>query len=361
MEDTNADLSPRPAEPHPAADLSRRFSIEEVGFFEGTEKLLEVWFDIPSPESESRGLRDIPMSFWQVLLDLAKCHVLSKCNNEKLDAYVLSESSMFISRNRFILKTCGTTSLLSTVKPLLKTVKKFYPRSEVKDFFYSHSPFMKPDLQLHPHHSFNDESTYLDTIFPDGAAYVLGRINGKCWYLYLVESIENPLQDPDQTLEILMTEFDSELIGRFSKLSYESAEDLNKSTGLNDLIPGATIDSYIFEPCGFSLNAIVKEDMYFTIHVTPQEECAYVSFETNVVGECYKSLINKVLDIFKPGSFTLTLFANKAAKCNFSHSADHDGALSNYTCLDKQISLFSIYNLTFLHYKHNSLYNHNNK
>ena len=28
--------------------------------------------------------------------------------------------------------------------------------------------------------------------------------------------------------KILMTEFDSELIGRFSKLCYESAEDLNK-------------------------------------------------------------------------------------------------------------------------------------
>ena len=39
---------------------------------------------------------------------------------------------MFISKNRFILKTCGTTSLLYTVKPLLATVKEFYPESEVK-------------------------------------------------------------------------------------------------------------------------------------------------------------------------------------------------------------------------------------
>ena len=110
--------------------------------------------------------------FWQKLLDLAKCHILSECSNDEVDAYILrsvalrgeqgiaswlellcktdrsfkivprlylspslclsSESSMFISKNRFILKTCGTTSLLYTVKPLLATVKEFYPESEVK-------------------------------------------------------------------------------------------------------------------------------------------------------------------------------------------------------------------------------------
>jgi Adenosylmethionine decarboxylase len=33
-----------------------------------------------------------------------------------------SESSMFISKNRFILKTCGRTTLLAAIKPLLKLV-----------------------------------------------------------------------------------------------------------------------------------------------------------------------------------------------------------------------------------------------
>ena len=40
---------------------TRVFSVEEVGFFEGAEKLLEMWFDLPgSQEGSSRGLRAVP-------------------------------------------------------------------------------------------------------------------------------------------------------------------------------------------------------------------------------------------------------------------------------------------------------------
>ncbi len=35
------------------------FSVEEFGFFEGTEKLLEVWFSLSNKCYSTRGLRDI--------------------------------------------------------------------------------------------------------------------------------------------------------------------------------------------------------------------------------------------------------------------------------------------------------------
>lgn len=38
----------------------RVFTMEEVGFFEGTEKLLEMWFSLPDDRTDSRGLRDMP-------------------------------------------------------------------------------------------------------------------------------------------------------------------------------------------------------------------------------------------------------------------------------------------------------------
>lgn len=41
--------------------VTRVFSVEEVGFFEGAEKLLEMWFNLPgSQERSSLGLRAVP-------------------------------------------------------------------------------------------------------------------------------------------------------------------------------------------------------------------------------------------------------------------------------------------------------------
>ena len=45
--------------------------------------------------------------------------------NGQVDAYVLSESSMFISQRRFILKTCGTTTPLECIRDLLGMAKLF--------------------------------------------------------------------------------------------------------------------------------------------------------------------------------------------------------------------------------------------
>ena len=55
----------------------------------------------------------------------------------------------------------------------------------------------------------------------------------------------------------------------------------------------------------------MQGDEYFTIHVTPQVECAWVSFETNLVLDSHIHIIAKVLSIFKPGSFTVSLFMSK--------------------------------------------------
>jgi len=51
-----------------------------------------------------------------------------------------------------------------------------------------------------------------------------------------------------------------------------------------------------------------------TIHITPQQEYSYVSFETNVPQTSYKELISKVLKTFQPEKFVLTMFSNEV--CN---------------------------------------------
>ncbi len=58
--------------------------------------------------------------------------------------------------------------------------------------------------------------------------------------------------------QILMTELDPALMTMFSTSAYTSAEELTSDIGLTDLVPGAILDPWLFEPCGYSLNAIVK-------------------------------------------------------------------------------------------------------
>ncbi len=54
---------------------------------------------------------------------------------------------------------------------------------------------------------------------------------------------------------------------------------MTKCSGILDLLPqGAKVDDFSFEPYGYSMNAIWNQN-YYSIHVTPQEQCSYASFE----------------------------------------------------------------------------------
>jgi S-adenosylmethionine decarboxylase len=86
---------------------------------------------------------------------------------------------------------------------------------------------------------------------------------------------------------------------------------MTKAAGIDQLVPGATIDPRAFEPCGYSMNAILYNS-YSTIHITPEKNCSYVSFETNQKLASYHSLINNVVRTFKPKRFVLTMMADEA-------------------------------------------------
>ena len=57
-----------------------------------------------------------------------------------------------------------------------------------------------------------------------------------------------------------------------------------------------------------------------TIHITPEAEFSYVSFESNIPQSSYMDVITRVLDTFRPGKFIVTAFANKVL-LSFIHSS----------------------------------------
>ena len=60
-----------------------------------------------------------------------------------------------------------------------------------------------------------------------------------------------------------------------------------------------------------------------TIHITPEPECSYVSFESNIPLKSYSEVIQRVVNTFKPGRFIFTLFANRVNFQYFLKTVEH--------------------------------------
>eukprot|EP00621_Florenciella_sp_RCC1693_P013042 CAMPEP_0182546708 /NCGR_PEP_ID=MMETSP1323-20130603/36419_1 /TAXON_ID=236787 /ORGANISM="Florenciella parvula, Strain RCC1693" /LENGTH=182 /DNA_ID=CAMNT_0024757965 /DNA_START=64 /DNA_END=612 /DNA_ORIENTATION=- len=85
-----------------------------------------------------------------------------------------------------------------------------------------------------------------------------------------------------------------------------AAKYMTAASGIDNLVPGAIIDDRAFDPCGYSMNAILYGS-YTTVHITPEQECSYASFETSTPLTSYSALINNVLSTFRPMRVVVTL------------------------------------------------------
>ncbi|KZT58890.1 S-adenosylmethionine decarboxylase [Calocera cornea HHB12733] len=356
--------------------------------FEGPEKLLEIWF-APSADrlplideakygsgdgdgdgdvdGQRKGLRRIDRAVWEEMLDIVKCKVLSVIVGEELDAYLLSESSLFVSPHKIILKTCGTTLNLLGLPRILDIASRHCGFRKVWRCFYSRKSFMFPERQLGPHREWGEEVRYLDAFFRNGSAYTVGKVNGDHWLLYLTSppnsiygsrlrmytpsptpSLEDsptlPDLEQDYTIEILMSHMSTPARLPFFYHQKEAAEGrghsyarkLSTELGIDTLFPvdRTTLDAFAFDPCGYSANALIDwggGEGYYTIHVTPEAGWSYASFECNVPLPSRDSsalgvrgldpdlpdlqtLVRNVVNIFDPGRLSITLFVSTSAK-----------------------------------------------
>jgi len=138
---------------------------------------------------------------------------------------------------------------------------------------------------------------------------------------------------PEKTLEIMMHKLDAGVAAQFYRK--DDTSDKDKFPGIQDLIEDSETDEFNFSPCGYSMNGLAKQ-AYSTIHVTPEAICSYASFETNLSLASYTALINNVLNIFKPGTFTITFFSEKSSAV--APSAPFDLDLEGYVMKHKSFS-----------------------
>jgi len=249
----------------------------------------------------------VPLERWEEMLTMINCSVLSYMRNEYCDAYLLSESSLFVYSHKVLIKTCGKITLLRCLDYLIGLGKEFCG-SSVIFFTYSRRNFLFPDEQLPPHTSWQEESSYLREHFPEGEALVFGPRSCDHHFTFVYESTKkvDPIGTGSTTLEVLMTGLDRSVMDMFyQKEDFISSREVTTHTGIADLLPGVKLDDHQFDPLGYSLNGLYDED-YFTIHITPQPECSFVSFETNSV-QNYQQTVQNVVNLFKPDTFTVLL------------------------------------------------------
>ena len=58
------------------------------------------------------------------------------------------------------------------------------------------------------------------------AAYCMGSLNSDCWYMYTMKDFARPItSEPDQTIEILMSDLDTDIMDIFHQHTSSSAKE----------------------------------------------------------------------------------------------------------------------------------------
>jgi len=263
-------------------------------FFEGPEKKLKVVVTPGFPP-----LRSLGDAMWHGVVEAAGAMVISVLRSDRCDAYLLSESSLFVFDDCFILITCGQTTLVDAVPRLLQRV----PKESIAFLVYERKSEHFPE---HQSTTFREDARRLQTMLP-GRALRFGDEHGR--YLQIFHTIRpyTPGKN-DPTLEVLMHVIDEGIAAKFASQPLANHPPVAVSSGIDAILPEFITSEHVFDPAGYSLNA-VKRDEYYTLHVTPEETGSYVSFETNHdfrgdVG----GLVGSIVDLFRPRAFDVVTF-----------------------------------------------------
>jgi len=261
-------------------------------FFEGSEKKFEL-----SVVKGASSLRATPRSVYDQCVEKSEAKILSVVSSDLCDAYLLSESSLFVWDDRITMITCGNTKLCHAALFMVDHLGQ----DQVESFFYERKNEYFPRKQSSDF--FDDVKCLKEKIA--GSAYRLGAPNQHHLYLFHGDKKYEPPKS-DRTIELLMYGLSGQALEVFSTPDNSSGK-IKTFLGLNTIFPDFKYDDFVFSPVGYSCNAVKGSD-YYTIHVTPQTEGPYVSFETNMQGLSAQFIVESVVNIFKPSSFDVIQF-----------------------------------------------------
>lgn len=273
--------------------------------FEGPEKTLTLCFK--ARRLAAKSLRLIPQEAWEQVLEHAKCQILSAIHSSPVElqskgkkdkasstkgitGYLLSESSLFVTDTTLTLKTCGRTTPLAALEPLLDlAVPSWREKDPEKYLQYAtlmRLSYMRPGEQLEPHTSWEQEVSHMNKFF-SGEDMVLGSEATSKQHVYVANYLpKTEIVDVFST-QVALTDLDTtESMQRFGREPADveplkTAWQKIHGDDRRSIASHPIIDEHVFEPFGYSSNAVFGKH-YTTIHITPQEGCSYFSIETSM-------------------------------------------------------------------------------
>jgi S-adenosylmethionine decarboxylase len=261
--------------------------------FEGPEKKLEI---LAAPDMPP--LRSLGTGFWQRIVERARAKIISTASGATCDAHLLSESSLFVWDRRMLMITCGRTTLVESAMDMLDRI----PRERLASLIYERKNENFPELQQT---TFDQDVERIQSRVP-GTRVIFGDPEADHISLFHLDNAFEP--DPaDATLEVLMYDMEPRASRLFSMSMNE--RDIRRSMEFDEMFPAFQIDDHLFDPMGYSFNAI-KDDFYATLHVTPQRKGSYTSFETNYRVETsgVRATVSHLLGFFRPARCDVLVF-----------------------------------------------------
>ncbi|MBW3139804.1 adenosylmethionine decarboxylase [Ferrimonas balearica] len=294
-------------------------------FFEGSEKKVEAVL-----KTGNNSLRALGKPFWETMVAQANATILSSVHNDDCDAYLLSESSLFVWDDRFLMLTCGTTTLVQAVTEFLK----HFSQNELAMLTYQRKNEYQSHLQKS---SFDEDLAALSQLLP-GCAWRLGHLDGHHNYIFHSDAPYQPDAN-DATAELLMYHIQGPA-AEYLRRNDQTVEGVRELFDWQGMLPDFQFDDFLFEPFGYSMNGI-RGDRYVTVHVTPQEDSSYVSFESNLDQAELLPVLNQLLRRLNPQSYDLISF-------NLDAELDHDARAQR---VDQALQDLAVgYRMRFAHY-----------
>jgi S-adenosylmethionine decarboxylase len=276
----------------------------EMEKFEGPEKKLEIILSTPQT-----GLRDNFDGRWERVVRSSGAEILNGISSERLDAYLLSESSLFVWDDRVVMITCGQTTPVMALPEMLS----FIDRDKIAFLFYERKRLNFPEEQFT---NFEFDRRFLERLMPGVSTRVGSTDQDHIHVFYHGNGHRAP--DRDSTLRILMHDIDPVISRRFVARNNATPPKQETLADLSCIDDSMALDQYFFHPQGYSLNG-VSGGHYLTVHVTPEPDASYTSVETNCHDLDFRRVVEEVIRRFNPGRFGLFLRTCRRNDCPELH------------------------------------------